>query len=111
MADEQARPRCHGECCRAFRLSIPLAALRRRRAVDGDTFQVMTMVRPLGSFPVGALLPSGELSRGGEYYTCRHLAPNGDCQIYENRPRMCRDFPNGPACSYATCPLVAAVPA
>lgn len=71
--------------------------------MSGDEFEVATMVIPLGHFPVGAVLPTGELSRGGHYYTCRHLEANGDCGIYETRPQMCRNYPNGTACERIGC--------
>jgi len=75
-----------------------------RRPLTLDEFTVATMVVPLGVFPEGATLPSGEQARTtGMYYDCRHLLANGDCRIYEQRPKMCRDFPNGTSCPRAGC--------
>lgn len=36
-------------------------------------------------------------------YTCRHHLPNGDCGIYERRPRMCADFPYDRPCPIDGC--------
>ena len=41
--------------------------------------------------------------RGEWLYTCKHLRKNGDCGIYEFRPRMCRDFPGESACPFPIC--------
>lgn len=61
------------------------------------------MVIPLGHVPEGALLPSGDVSKGGAYYDCRNLQANGDCGIYARRPAMCRAFPNGQPCDKRGC--------
>ena len=79
--------------------------------LTADEFEVVTMVKPLGFFPAGAVLPTGELSSGGYYYDCRHLQPNGDCAIYEDRPTMCRNYPNGVACSRVGCTYTPTCPA
>jgi Fe-S-cluster containining protein len=69
-----------------------------------DEFQVATMVVPLGSFQKGAVLPDGSTAPVTDlYYDCRHLQPNGDCRIYDNRPRMCRTYPNGKPCARQGC--------
>ena len=105
MADEANGSRCYGQCCRSFRLSWSPQTFQRRgvSGLSGDEFNVAAMVIPLGFFKVGAVLPTGELSSGGWYYDCKNLQPNGDCGIYEDRPAMCRNFPNGTACSRINC--------
>ena len=40
---------------------------------------------------------------GGHYYACRYVLLNGDCGIYENRPEMCRRYPNGHECAFEAC--------
>lgn len=39
-----------------------------------------------------------------ERFTCRHFA-DGNCQIYENRPAMCRKYPYNRICEYADCTM------
>lgn len=43
----------------------------------------------------------------GAFYTCKNLLTNGDCGIYETRPKMCREYPHygraGALCRYSTC--------
>ena len=33
------------------------------------------------------------LTDGGLLWSCRYLGEDGECQIYESRPSMCRTFP------------------
>lgn len=44
-------------------------------------------------------LPKHKPGRGREFYQfmgdCANLGPNGECTIYESRPKVCRDFPEG----------------
>lgn len=68
-----------------------------------DEFNVAAMVIPLGRFASGAILPDGSAAEGGDYYDCRHLRPNGDCAVYEGRPQMCRNYPNGRPCTKPGC--------
>ena len=42
---------------------------------------------------------------GGHYYACRYVLLNGDCGIYENRPEMCRSYPNGHECAFEACTM------
>jgi len=65
----------------------------------------------LSVFPMLIPLESRVDSWGNEIrpeqqmYTCRNLLPSGDCDIYEHRPKMCRDYPsyNGGRCGYKDC--------
>jgi Fe-S-cluster containining protein len=41
--------------------------------------------------------------RGQHWYACRHVQLNGDCGIYEDRPELCRLYPNGQECSFEDC--------
>lgn len=87
--------RCTGGCCRSFRLSVPLSDVRDR--------VVAAMVVPLGHFPEGAIVPDGSVSRGGDYFDCRHLNAAGNCDIYAQRPAMCRAYPASGVCEKAGC--------
>jgi Fe-S-cluster containining protein len=86
--------RCTGHCCRSFRLSNSVANLRASESLEARL--VAALVKPVGIFPAGVTLPTGDVSRGGAYFDCRMLDRNGDCMIYESRPQMCRDYPAGP---------------
>lgn len=92
--------RCTGACCR--RLWLPFST-RAEISSSGwpDAQQIAEMVVPLED---QYLAPDGlpiSVSRG-IFVTCKNLQPNGDCGIYENRPGMCRDFPDGYSCSCGT---------
>jgi Fe-S-cluster containining protein len=115
--------RCKGHCCRAFPLSRTLAELEasakaelagvtvfvddagQERCLIEDAALVVDMVIPLGRHRVS---PSSghEFAEEREMYTCRHLQPNGDCGIYERRPRVCSEYPyrddrcDQPACEW-----------
>lgn len=78
-----------------------MANLRASEHVEARL--IAAMVKPIGIIPVGARLPTGEVSKGGAYFDCRMLDTNGDCLIYASRPQMCRDFPNGGPCPRAGC--------
>lgn len=45
----------------------------------------------------------GDDPRGLHWYACRHVQFNGDCGIYEERPDMCRRYPNGQECVFTGC--------
>lgn len=42
-------------------------------------------------------------ARGQHWYACRHVQLNGDCGIYEQRPELCRRYPNGHVCQFVDC--------
>lgn len=39
-------------------------------------------------------LQDGTLAGTSHIYRCRHLTSEGDCGIYETRPRLCRAYPH-----------------
>ena len=45
---------------------------------------------------------------GGHWYRCKNLRDDGNCGIYSQRPRMCRDYPYGRACGFVACTWTAA---
>lgn len=93
------RPRCVGHCCRGFSLEHPYTFVKEEhaRARRGepttipDIAVIGEMLVPLGVF------------RKQELFTCRHLSAQGNCTIYETRPKMCRDFPGPSPCPYRNC--------
>ncbi len=41
---------------------------------------------------------------GAHYYSCKHWdRETGNCDIYEHRPQMCREYPYAADCNYANC--------
>jgi Fe-S-cluster containining protein len=91
--------RCTGHCCRRFPLSATLAHVHELAADPGqhEARQLVDMLIPLGTAPDRA-------GKDREYFTCRHHdAVTGDCGIYADRPRMCRDYPYGNACEHSEC--------
>lgn len=122
--------RCRGNCCRAFTLPFSPTELQdhaekqaRRDANPGAGYegskwneieQVAGMAVYLGRGWMDA--DSGDfisefegLGRGynmtgaRDVYTCRNLRDNGDCGIYETRPKMCRDYPYEQPCHFSQC--------
>lgn len=58
-----------------------------------DIFLVYPMAIPLNEDPKCCV------------YTCKHLKQNGDCGIYENRPRMCINYPYETECTFKDCTM------
>ncbi len=96
--DEDVR-RCTGQCCKRFPLQFSPEEIEWRQDQLKDGPFVNDMVIYLG---IGSI---GDLSET-HLYTCRHHLPNGDCGVYEYRPRMCTDYPSygrGGRCHHADC--------
>lgn len=95
------RPRCTGHCCRGFSLEHPHEVVKREFAkwkTDPSTSTLIPNVEIIADM----LVPLG-VFRGQELFTCRHLSKEGNCTIYETRPKMCRDFPGPDPCKYRNC--------
>jgi len=92
--------RCSGHCCREFYLPYkPLDLFIRKKGL-GDGEYIAAMVLPLG--PVRP--STGDSGGDGWWYTCKHHdAKTGDCAAYDDRPRMCSEYPYGRRCEYAGC--------
>jgi len=115
----EGKSRCTGDCCKAFYLSVPYDAMWRSRQAQvrhekynvplpenyveyEDNAVILSMVKYLGEFKINPV--SGhEYAGPTSLYTCKNLAKNGDCKIYETRPAMCREFPDGKPCPYPGC--------
>lgn len=52
-----------------------------------------------------AIFPEDKNLHGdGWFYTCKHFDTlRGNCTIYDHRPAMCREYPDGSTCNYAAC--------
>ena len=86
---------CIGRCCQAFSISLqserdPLVLYTEDPDgfVDGRALADM-LIRLPGPTPDGRLR-----------FTCRHLTDELRCGIYEERPDMCRTYPNGGTCGW-----------
>lgn len=91
--------RCTGHCCRRFPLSAPFAYIHELagKPDEHEARQLVDMLIPLGTAPDRA-------GKDREYFTCRHHdVVTGDCGIYADRPRMCRDYPYEHACEQVEC--------
>lgn len=98
---DDPRPRCTGHCCRGFSLEYPLARVQeeyRKWQADPSTATLIPNIETIHEM----LVPLGVFQKQ-ELFTCKHLGKNGDCQIYEKRPQMCRDFPGPNPCRYRNC--------
>lgn len=94
-------PRCTGHCCRSFPLNHTIEQLR---AYAADTSK--GNASEAGQI-ADMLIPLGARDDGREMFTCRHHdTETGDCRIYEDRPRMCRDYPYGRSCEHSECTAV-----
>lgn len=90
--------RCTGHCCRRFPLSHTLEQLRAY-AADTSKANASEAAKILDM-----LISLDVREDGREMYTCRHHdTETGDCRIYEDRPRMCRDYPYGKSCEHGEC--------
>lgn len=60
---------------------------------------------PLSTGGLGHVDPADPTGpRLAHFYTCRHLdAATGDCTDYDNRPRLCREYPYGVDCEKRDC--------
>lgn len=99
--------RCTGHCCRYFSVGPPeeaaaqLNRLIARGGDSGDAQKVKDLLIYRGYFTN----PLNEDQEPEHWYTCKHFVVDeeydGHCAIYEERPMMCRKYPNGEACAYA----------
>lgn len=116
--------RCSGHCCKRFFLPLSPAELEKaveavqrkergepyvwidrygqERGLFGTKQDIETITDMV--IVVEEKLVDGDRSY---FYTCKNLQPNGDCGIYETRPRMCSDYPYGKhPCPYPGCTFV-----
>lgn len=69
--------RCNAECCRWINIPVQLT----------------------GNEDLAWMNARGEIVQDGKFTVwrikteCKHLSPEGLCQIYDNRPESCKNFP------------------
>ncbi len=110
-----------GECCRGAAQVAPWARILRQ-AAEGETmarnflslFVPYTSQEEARAQAPDAVFASLQLAeeRGDAleevvFYRCRYLKGKNQCQVYEDRPQLCRDYPESPfgvipkCCGYA----------
>ena len=114
--------RCTGHCCENFTLPYTPMELKHRakRLKVGDKYfhedhtQVAEMVIFLGTYASGTDRRGRKKIKGTKlyygksihHYTCKHYnRETRNCMNYENRPAMCRNYPDGHKCNYRGCTL------
>lgn len=115
--------RCTGHCCKRFALPYSPTELERAyaawhaskpcflsddgkdRQIPQDIHLVYPMVIPLGMHRRSPA--TGEyLGEAIHHYSCKHYDhTKQECTIYEQRPRVCRTYPDGNNCRYKHCTL------
>jgi Fe-S-cluster containining protein len=112
--------RCSGQCCRILPLTFSPEKLKaaydaKVNGEDGFTFEgnwyfeladvltIYPMLRHVGHVEAGGKIPGRAITRACHLYACSHHQADGNCEIYQDRPAMCRAFPNGGACPYEGC--------
>lgn len=84
--------RCSGHCCEAF--AIDEGALLGDLERSEDKEEIIEISKILN------LLISIE----DKYYTCKYFDDRTrNCGNYENRPKMCKDYPYGRNCDFLDC--------
>lgn len=94
--------RCTGHCCQAFTLSESYDYLKAHAGNVTDGIQIATMVIPLGKWSYNPIT-FREYNEPLELFTCKNLVNHRDCAIYEDRPAMCRTYPDSGTCEYPCC--------
>jgi Fe-S-cluster containining protein len=120
---DEAPARCTGHCCRSFWLPYsPAELLENYQAWKGGRFVkgrdrndhpqaseiwlIAPMAIYLGYLPQNPQKPEPLINGAhGHFYRCAHVRENGDCGIYEMRPKMCRDYPYGTDCDFPGCTM------
>jgi Fe-S-cluster containining protein len=94
--------RCTGHCCKRFTLPYSPEELvaYKDRLLESD------VVVPMVTFLEVSTLHADGIDYPDAprwWYTCKNLLPDGNCGIYETRPRMCWDYPYESTCQYVDC--------
>lgn len=112
-------PQCkmQGCCCRGASPSVPYHQLLRK-AAQGETFarDFFTIFVPYDSHESARAVEAGLVERtlkaaekdsgfeGPEdvvFYKCRYIGDDNKCQIWEDRPQLCRAYPDTPFVVFA----------
>lgn len=75
-------------------------------AVSADIHLVYPMLIHLGYCDWEPCRPGVKTKERSHHYTCKHFdSKEARCTIYEHRPLMCKNYPNGHACLFKGCKL------
>lgn len=92
--------RCTGHCCRAFTIGDKLTyaelKVKYEKSVNGESkLPALEEIFPyLIDLGMKTHNPGGEkIDQPTQYFTCRNLSADGNCEIYEQRPQICRNYP------------------
>lgn len=103
-----AEQRCTGHCCEGFRVG---AGVPEREWLPEDwrlfwlarAKRLPDVLTPDQKRLYRMLIYQSENDKGDAIYGCWNFDPETrDCRIYEDRPPMCRKYPEG-ACGYTEC--------
>ena len=110
------RHRCKGDCCERFYLSEGPEVWERRfrdwaEMQNGgpkvifyeEEITIAAMIEYLDSARFDVDGTPIEFKVPVYWYRCKHHQPNGDCGIYNRRPKMCSRYPYGNQCRYPGC--------
>lgn len=103
MKPEENSEMCGGSCCAAFCLPYHIDDIRADQDKYPEGRFLADMLVPLPSDTRPEQIAQLKIAPGGHWYTCRHLTEEGRCGAYEQRPRMCRDYPYGKRCNFKWC--------
>ncbi|MCA9789542.1 MAG: YkgJ family cysteine cluster protein [Cyanobacteria bacterium HKST-UBA06] len=114
-----ALPKCNmqGCCCRGASPSVPYFKLLEK-AANGETFarDFFTIFLPYDSHESARAVEAGLVERtlraaekdsgfrGPDdvvFYKCRYIGQDNKCQIWEDRPELCRAYPDTPFVVFA----------
>lgn len=119
--------RCTGQCCKEFPLSYGPEELRERckprpaldilriskptfldmaPIQDGEIIADMVIYLGWRRWKLADINDEMKAQPKMHFYTCKHLQDDGNCGIYDKRPRMCRDYPEygrDGFCGHTTC--------
>lgn len=90
--------RCSGHCCERFNLPYSPEEFEQKLKAHQSgriSLQDIEIIQPMLVYlGMSDIYCTGEKMKGGEthFYTCKHYV-DGNCGIYDKRPRMCSEFP------------------
>lgn len=106
----KTKTRCSGHCCQDFQvrgmsrqalLHNALDSIDKGLASAEDDAFIADMLRPV----IGPSLRNDRWwTEAHHRFGCRHFdKENKACTVYDQRPAMCRNYPNGEACEFEGC--------
>ena len=105
--------RCSGHCCQNFAFFLTPAEIKSQlkhfmaHKDDPDFYQTRNCKGEAWDPEfeiIGKMLVPLKATRlkKGNRYTCKHFK-DGNCHIYDRRPKMCSQYPYGHPCGWLAC--------